>query len=231
MGTNVVPVLAAAVSVTGAVVTVLLGAILERRRSRTQRRVRLRHVASRYSVPLLQAAHSLRARLGNTVAEQISEFREGPDRFGDYARYESLYRLARYLCIVQIMWREVDFLDFGRRRHNRELIKRLVAVGGALSDRTTGRLLVLGGEQRALGDLMIDPDGPPRCLTYPQFRDRMRDERFAAWFQPLLDDIDAVVGGEPVPARHAHVVKALGELTEFLDRRRIGMPWGDEAAG
>jgi hypothetical protein len=235
VGTNAVPVLAAAVSVTGAVVTVVLGAVLERRRSRTQRRVRLRHLASRYSVPLLQAAHSLRARLGNTVTEQIGEFREGPDRFGDYARYESLYRLARYLCIVQIMWREVDFLDLGRRKHNRELIKRLVAVGGALSDRRTGRLLVLGGEQRALGDLMIDPDSPadspPRCLTYPHFRDKMRDERFAAWFQPLLDDIDAVVAGEAVPARHVHVAKALSELIEFLDKRKIGMPWGDEAAG
>ncbi|ONI88073.1 hypothetical protein ALI22I_20245 [Saccharothrix sp. ALI-22-I] len=232
---NAVPVLAAVVSVAGAVVTVVLGAVFERRRTRAQRRAQLRHLASRYSVPLLQAAHSLRGRLGNTVPEQIKEFREGSDRFRDYARHETLYRMAHYLCIVQIMWREVDFLDLGRRKHNRELIKRLVAVGSAIGNREFGPFLVLGGEQRAIGDLMVDPDSPkdapPQCLTYPQFRDRLReDTHFANWFKPLLDDIDAVITSATIPPRLAHVTAALDELIQFLDKRKIGLPWAEAPA-
>ncbi|MBC6447391.1 hypothetical protein [Actinokineospora xionganensis] len=231
---NTVPVLAAAVSVGGAVVTAVLGTVFERRRTRAQRRARLRHLASRYNVPLLQAAHTLRVRLGNTVAGQIKEFREGSERFQDYARYETLYRLARYLCIVQIMWREVDFLDLGRRKHNRELIKRLTAVGTTLSDRGLGTFLILGGEQRAIGDLMIDPDspadGPPQCVSFPVFRDRMRDDtRFAAWFKPLLDDIDTLLATEQVPPRLDRTAAALDDLTDFLDKRKIGLPWADAA--
>jgi hypothetical protein len=231
---NMVPVWAAVVSVVGAVVTAVLGTVFERRRTRAQRRVRLRHLASRYNVPLLQAAHALRARLGNTVAGQIKEFREGPERFQDYARYETLYRLARYLCIVQIMWREVDFLDLGRRTHNRELIKRLTAVGTTLSDRRLGTFLILGGEQRAIGDLMVDPDGPadgpPQCLSYPMFRDRTReDTHFAAWFKPLLDDIDTLIATVAVPPRLERAAGALDDLIDFLDKRKIGMPWADAA--
>lgn len=229
---NTVPVLAAAVSVGGAIVTAVLGTVFERRRTRAQRRARLRHLASRYNVPLLQAAHALRARLGNTVAGQIMEFREGPDRFQDYARYETLYRLARYLCVVQIMWREVDFLDLGRRKHNRELIKRLTAVGNTLSNRGLGSFVILGGEQRAIGDLMVDPDGPedgpPQCLSYPAFRDRTReDTHFAAWFKPLLDDIDALLATEEVPPRLDRTAAALDDLIAFLDKRKIGLPWAE----
>lgn len=233
---NTVPVLAAVVSVTGAAVTVVLGALFEHRRTRTRRRAQLRHLASRYSVPLLQAAHSLRVRLGNTTPEQIAEFRQGPDRFRDYARYETVYRIARYLCVVQILWREVDFLDLGRRRHNHELIRRLAAVGTSLSDRRLGTFLVLGGEQQAIGDLLIDPknpaDGPPRCLTYPQFRDRLReDNHYAKWFTPLLNDVDSLLDTETIPPRLRRTAEALDELIDFLDKRKIAAPWGDPAAG
>lgn len=92
---NTVPVIAAIVSVAGAVATVLLGAVFEHRRKRPQ----LRHIASRYSVPLLQATHGLLSRLENVAQfKQIEEFATLPQRFRDYARYET-----------------VDFLDFGRR--------------------------------------------------------------------------------------------------------------------
>jgi hypothetical protein len=227
---NTVSVLAAAVSVAGALATVVLGAIFEHRRNQAQRRTQLRHRASRYSVPLLQAAYSLHARLGNVDLTQIGEFRDGPDRFQEYARYESLYRFANYLCIVQTMRREVDFLDLGHRKHNRELIERLGAVGQALSNRELGPFLILGGEQRAIGELLVDPDspegGPPRCMSYPAFRDRMRDDAgFARWFEPLLKDIDALMENPTIPPRLKAGREALDKLIDFLDTRKIGLPW------
>lgn len=229
---NTVPVLAAIVSVAGAVATVVLGAVFEHRRHRARQRSQLRHVASRYSVPLLQAAHTLLTRLDNVgKINQIEEFAKLPQRFRDYARYETVYRVARYLCVVHMVWREVDFLDFGRRRHNRRLGECLAAVGQALSDRKLGPFLILGGEQRALGELLVDPDsdehGPPRCLSYPAFHAKLQDDaRFAEWFKPLLDDVDAVLADPTMKLpRLAPATEALRVLVDFLDKRKLGRPW------
>ncbi len=58
-------------------------------------------------MPLLQAAHTLLTRLDNVGKfNQIEEFPKLPPRFRDYARYETVYRIARYLCVVHMVWRE-----------------------------------------------------------------------------------------------------------------------------
>ncbi|MGH3758892.1 hypothetical protein [Actinophytocola sp.] len=229
---NTVSILAAAVSVAGAVVTVGLGAYFEHRRNVSHRRARLRHRASRYSETLLQAAGSVRTRLGNVAhLNEFPQFRDS-ERFRDYARYESLYRIARYLGVVHIMAQEVRFLDLGSRRRNRDLVERLGAVRGVLSDYSSGdlRFLILGGAQEAIGELMIDTaatgDGPPRCVSYPVFRERLDDDpRFARWMNPVLADIDAVIASRERSPRFVPAEKALDELIEFLDRRRIWQPW------
>lgn len=226
---NTVSVLAATISVVSAIATVVLGAVFENRRNTSQRRAQLRHRSSRYSEPLLAAARSLRARLGNTTEVQIVEFRDGPDRFRDYALHETLYRIGRYLCVVHILSREARFLDLGGRKHNRELVERLGAVRSAINDRNLGSFLVLGGEQEAIGQLLVEPatdDGPPQCVSYPTFRERIdSDPRFARWLRPLQGDIEALLSGGKPPRRLPAVAVALDELIVFLDRRKIWKPW------
>ncbi len=227
---NTISTLAAAISVAGAVVTVGLGAWFEHRRNTSRRRAQLRHRASRYNETLLKAADSVRARLGNVP--QIPKFREA-DRFRDYAIFETAYRIGRYLCVVHIVSQEVRFLDLGNRRRNQKLVERLGAVRGVLNDYGTKygtSFLLLGGEQEAIGELFVDTtptgDGPPRCISYPVFRERFEtDERFARWLRPLVGEIEELVDGGEVPARFADVRTALDELVEFLDRRRIWQPW------
>lgn len=234
---NTVSVLAAGVSLASALVTVVLGAVFERRRTSSERRARLRHRSRRYSEPLLQAATAVRSRLGN--AHQFAMFRDADERFRDYAVYESLYRVGRYLCVVHLLWREVRFLDFGGRRHNKELIERVAAVRSVLND-YSGELraspfLVLGGEQEAIGELMIDPAsdeaGPPRCLSYPDFRERLDDDpRFARWLGPLEKDIRLLVTTGERPARFVPLEPALDQLIKFLDRHRVWRPWNPAAS-
>jgi hypothetical protein len=234
---NTVSVLAAVISVVSAIATVVLGAVFESRRTSARRRARLRYRSVRYREPLLRAASALRTRLGNVDVKQVKEFRDGSDRFRDYALHETLYRMGRYLAVVEIVLDEVHFLDLGGRRHKRELIERLVAVRWAINDRSLGSFLVLGGEQEAIGELFVDTtattDGPPRCISYPVFRERMdSDPNFARWLKPLRDDLTALLKGrqEP-PARLAAVITALDELIHFLDRRKIWKPWSLSESG
>ncbi|MFI0466126.1 hypothetical protein ACH347_18790 [Saccharopolyspora sp. 5N102] len=234
---NALTVIAALTSVAGAVVTVLLGARFERRRHLMQRQQERQDHTDRYSGPLLAAASSLASRLRNVMdSDQIKEFTEADDqrshRYGDYAVKETLYRIGRYLCWVHIISREIRVLDLGNEKRNRELVLRLGAVQHAILSRDGDlTFMLLGGEQWALGELMVDPDHPaddPRCISYVRFVDRLDDPQFARWFQSLKQDIDAYLE-DPVPARPrlASITKALDNLVALLDPRRIWAPFDE----
>lgn len=224
---NNVPVVAASISLAAAVVTVVLGAIFESGRRRARRRDARRDLSSSYRDPLLQAASSLASRLGNVDPGQIDEFGfKLPARFRDYAVYESMYRFGRYLCWVHILASEVHFLDLGTRRRNRRLVERLAAVQVAISDRAGDpAFLLLGGEQWALGSLLIEPgaDGRARCMSYVDFRHRIdTDPQFQRWFRPLENDLNKLLGGakDGLP-RLARTHAELLRLIRLLDPAKV----------
>lgn len=234
---NALAVIAALTSVAGAVVTVLLGARFERRRHLDQRQQERQEHTDRYSGPLLAAAGSLASRLRNVIdPRQIDEFTSADDqrsqRYFDYAVNETLYRIGRYLCWVHIVSREIRVLDLGNEERNRELVLRLGAVQHAISSRDDDlTFMLLGGEQWALGELMVDPDRPtddPRCISYVRFVDRLDDPRFAHWFQPLKQDIAAYLQnpGRALP-RLTAITKALDDLVTLLDPRAIWVPFNE----
>ncbi|MFC4002647.1 hypothetical protein ACFS2C_04045 [Prauserella oleivorans] len=237
---NTVSVVAATISVAGALVTLLLGALIESGRRRAQRREARRDLASTYSEPLLQAAASLASRLGNAEIGQITEFGSRlPERFRDYAVYESMYRFARYLCWVQIIASEVHFLDLGTRRRNRRLVEHLAAVQVVISDRHTyGNLAfqLLGGEQWALGSLLVEPvrdgNGRSRCMSYVEFRRRLgSDPEFRRWFEPLERDLNDLLDGRRDGRERLDALEAqLRRLIRFLDPARVWAPFDDAPA-
>jgi hypothetical protein len=230
---NNVSLISAILSVTGAVATAILGGLFEWRRRRADREQARRDLVSRYRDPLLQSAALLAARLRNAIDlfsdEPVHQAAPGTKRQDDYNRYESLYRLSAYLGWVQILHREAHFLDLGSRSRNRRLMRRLGDVKGAMSGHAEESgvdvFLLLGGEQQAIGELMIDPDSPdrPRCLGYVAFLRKYRDDpEFAEWFSPLLEEIDSLISNPQHAAiRLATVHNALVELIVFLDPRKV----------
>ncbi|MGW5647976.1 hypothetical protein [Saccharopolyspora sp. NPDC003762] len=234
---NALTVIAALTSVVGAIVTALLGARFERRRHLEQRKQERQDHTDRYSGPLLAAASSLASRLRNVMdTDQINEFTSVDDqrsrRYLDYAVNETLYRIGRYLCWVHIISREIRVLDLGNEERNRELVLRLGAVQHAISSRDGDlTFMLLGGEQWALGELMVDPDHPaedPRCISYVRFADHLDDPRFARWFQSLKQDI-ATYLQNPAQAkpRLIAITKALDDLVALLDPRGIWAPFDE----
>lgn len=238
MSSNLVAVLAAITSLTAALATVLLGAYFEHRRQRAHRENTRQDVADRYSQPLMASASALASRLGNATTGQIREFTttegERGDRYRDYLLHETLYRLARYLCWVHIISRELRVLDLGNQERNRELVLRVATVQREMSRRDIDlTFMLLGGEQAALGELMAErdgPDGEPRCMSYVTFRERVdSDPGFRRWFEPLIQDIASLATGpERGAARLAAVRAALMELVEVLDPEHIWVPFRHE---
>jgi catechol 2,3-dioxygenase-like lactoylglutathione lyase family enzyme len=223
----------AAVSVAGALASVVLAGVFEWRRRRSDRELARRDRMRRYREPLLQAAATLQARLGNAVRMltdlPVTEVAPGSPRQEEYNRYESLYRFAAYQGWVHILFREVYFLDMGSRRRNRRLISLLVAVQGAIAGHDDhGRTgVLLGGEQRLVGELMVASEDTEearlRCRGYADFRARLAaDPEYARPFQPVLDFIDGL--GEDTEGKIRRLVlvhNALIDLIDFLDRRKV----------
>ncbi|ONI81545.1 hypothetical protein ALI144C_19720 [Actinosynnema sp. ALI-1.44] len=235
---NSLPLISAAVSVAGALVTAVLGAVFEHRRQRGQRVQERNHLASRYSHPLLRAASALHNRVGwflrQIQDERTPVIRHADQRDTDYARYDTLFRFACYLGWVEVMLQEVHFLDLGSRRRNHKLAVLLVGVQDALSrdDPDLGPVFrTRGGEQRAIGELMVvrdeREDTRTRCLGYVTFRSKLDDEpTFACWFAPVLADIDKALA-QPLEAkaRMHKVHAALSALIDFLDPHHVLLPF------
>jgi hypothetical protein len=232
---DAVSLISAAVSLTGAVVTVTLGGLFEWRRQRSDREHARRDRVSRYRDPLLQAAAGLQARLGNAVRllsnEPVTEVaRDDKDRQDEYNRYESLYRFAVYQGWVHILFQEAGFLDLGSRRRNRLLVELLSGVRAAIAGHDDhGETGVLqGGEQQLMGELMVAFDGSDqarlRCLGYMEFRKKLDgDPEYLRRFKPILDYIDRSLARNPVGGlrRLTAVHNALVDLIDFLDPHRV----------
>lgn len=223
---NTLSLVSAIVSFTSALVTVLLGALFEARRRRGERAEERRHLISRYRDPMLQAAASLAFRLTNALGDTDNRFMmEDTERHRDYIRFESAYRFARYLGWVEIMFEEVRFLDLGSPKRNRRLVGLLVAVQGTISEPIEGdqTFRLLGGEQWALGQLMMCPalagEERRRCLGYVEFHTKLKTEpEFERWFRPLLNDIDRFAQDrQSGRQRLVNMHNALLDLIDFLD--------------
>ncbi len=187
-------------------------------------------VMSKYREPLARAAFDLQSRIYNIIKNRflIRYGAEGREHEQVYARESTLFVFAEYFGWVEILRRDVQFLDLGDVGRNRALVERLEAIGDAFaSDRKVldPSFRIFRGEQRALGELMIptpeDTESAARraCIGYAHFRGRLRqDPEFAAWFRPLDEDVAALTkDGDHSYERLTKLQHALVDLILFLD--------------
>jgi hypothetical protein len=208
----------------------------ERERERTQGE-EVEALLRRYRDPLLRASFDLQSRLYNIVAQRFAETYYVDDRpdLKEYARENTIFVLAELLGWIEILRREVRFLDLGVESRNKAWVDHLTAVRRALQgSRLNPVLCVFNGEQRAIGEVMIaTPAGTSRQETigYAEFVMRRRDDPdFARWFARLGDDV-ALLAREPGKhvGRLVALQHALIELIDFLDPDCERLPRSERA--
>ncbi|GHJ49345.1 hypothetical protein Cs7R123_66870 [Catellatospora sp. TT07R-123] len=195
-----------------------------------------KEVLSRYREPLLLAAFSLQSRLHNAVSgvyfmnfldhDDVDERR--------YARDYTVYVLAEYLCWVEILRREMRFLDLGDDESNRAFTRHLSAVTNELSTlrHPLPHFRLFRGQQRAIGELCMvsGANGRSDSITYPAFCTRIDGEpEFQRWFGRLRTDVDEIVtqrrsGSPDGNVRLLRTQHALIDLIDFLDPDRTRVP-------
>ncbi|WP_369253852.1 hypothetical protein [Streptomyces sp. R35] len=236
----------ALVALVGAATTAVLGYW-------TQRRLRLleqRNLMDSYGASLAWAAYDLQARLYNILHGHEVDLSPGPSRgfmtsfhlLGtpeerEYVRRSTVFVLAEYLGWVEILRRDIQFLDLGQSRANQRAVTMISSVGTALSRISTASnaLRLFRAEQRAVGELMVHPEGEPgrrRCLGYAEFCEKLDgDETFRRWIAPLLADIDRLAENTaPAVPRLAELQQKLITLIDVLDPKAERFPHFREPA-
>jgi hypothetical protein len=226
----VLALLASALSLFNSVFTTRLANRLEEERRAKTKAELLADLMARYRDPLLQAAFDLQSRIYNIVEQGFlqTHYCNGTDSTKEYARENTLYVLADYLGWVEILRREVRFLDLGDEVANRAWTERLVAVRiTLLCDGFSPRFRIFNGQQRAIGEIMIVPDGddagPPETLGYAGFLAKQKDHDFDRWFVDLRADIDALAT-EPDAGHDERLValqQVLVGLIDLLDPNHV----------
>ncbi|MFI6494801.1 hypothetical protein [Streptomyces sp. NPDC050564] len=213
----------------------------------TQRRLRLleqRNLMDSYGASLAWAAYDLNARMYNILHGHKVDLSSGPSRGfmtsfhlhgtpeeREYVRRSTVFVLAEYLGWVEILRRDVQFLDLGQSRANQRAMTMISSIGTALSriSASSNALRLFRAQQRAVGELMAHPEGEPgrrRCLGYAEFCEKLDgDETFRRWFAPLLADVDRLAEDTaPAVPRLTEVQQKLISLIDLLDPKAERFP-------
>jgi hypothetical protein len=210
----------------------LLDHELERRKKAEDAAAIAARVLHQYRDPLLDAAQTLQSRTYNIIVNgYLGSFLHCGDPDEErYARDYTVYAVAEYLTWVEIVRRELRFLDVGDEDHNRQLMTLLAKAQLTIqSDRLRGPFRVFRGHQRAIAELMMTPTGAtegPRheCIGYAAFCDRLdEDEDFRAWFTRLREQVDLLVGRDN-DQRMATLQNDLVDLIDHLDPKQLRIP-------
>jgi hypothetical protein len=189
-------------------------------------------ILHQYRDPLLDAAQTLQSRMANIVAnDYLGKFLHcGIPEEERYARDYTVFAVAEYVCWVEIVRRELRFLDVGDIDNNRKLLARLNQTQVTLqSDKIQGPFQVFRGRQRAIAEIMMVPtnatEGPrSECLGYAAFTKRLDDdEDFAAWFSRLRAEVD-IVATRGRDDRLVQLQNDLVDLINHLDPKLLRIP-------
>lgn len=242
---STVTLVSAAIALASASATAILGYWTQRRLRATEQR----NLMDAYGASLAWSAFDLQSRLFNILYGHIVDQTPGP-RHGfltdflingtveeaEYARRSTVFVLAEYLGWVEILRRDVQFLDLGRSRTNQNVMIKVSEIGKALNQTSpeSNRLRLFRAQQRAIGELMVHPEGEPgrrRCLGFAEFSSKLDvDEDFRSWFRQLLTDIDGLAeDAGPATFRIEGLQHHLIDLIDLLDPKSERFPQFREA--
>jgi len=229
----IVAVISAIISIYGQMRVTQLSDRLTKQREVASREAQTSALMSKYRDPLLRSAIDLQSRLFNIRQNSILQnFDQRCLSEQNYLIDNTLYVFAEYFGWVEILRREIQFLDLGDlelNRHLSELSVNITKAFGTSQLNNKGKFdptfQLFNGEQRAIGEIMMTPRSIDQtlgyqCIGYAAFVQKMSDSEFARWFAALKDDLDVITktskfDGDRLVLIHGRLI----DLIDFLDPR------------
>jgi hypothetical protein len=206
---------------------------LEQEKDRNER---IRAEILRWANPILGAVEDLHKRLNNILCQMgyvalNPAYKESPQWSisYDYFMQSTLYLFSVYFAYAEALQEELSFELFRDQEEKRELFNALASVGKALSDFppsyscTGGDRQVFHLEQRSIGSVVLREDDRTRCISYPDFRDKLGDIKFSLTLSPLQKLLEGVEPGSGCRWKRLDAVDtALAQVDEVC--RKILQP-------
>ncbi len=180
---------------------------------------------AKFREPLSSAAYELQGRLYNIIELGFlpKYYVAGDEAQRSYALENTLYVVAQYFGWSEILHREIQFLSFGDSKRTRAVAqhqRRIVELFQSHDPRLGRPFLTWRGEQRAIGERMIErEDGVSHCIGYATFLER-REPEFRRWFTRLEGEIRDLATTQPNP-RLTELQHALVALIREFDPHRL----------
>ena len=230
----IVAVISAIISIYGQTRVTKLTDRLTKQREAESREAQTDALMSKYRDPLLRSAIDLQSRLYNIHQQDfLKRFYNRSPTALNYAVLNTLYVVAEFFGWVEILRREIQFLDLGDLEMNRCLSELLVNLNQAFGEsyrRFGGGFQLFTGEQRAIGEIMTVPRSNSaaigfECIGYATFVKKMDEPEFASWFTKLKDDLDTMATASQLDGRRLVLIHGrLIDLVDFLDPHRVRVP-------
>jgi hypothetical protein len=185
---------------------------LEREAKREERADTARAELDLHREPLLRAALDLGHRIDNIRNSGFLGYLKSDQRRSDMARSSTLYRFARYWCVVENLYDNVALLRFEQDEVTRPVSATLAEVGRTFASDRYGRTFMMWREeQRAVAELMRS-DRPEGCIGYATFVDRL--ETFQPWFASFEEGLkpDTTRGHDRLRVLQQHIAHLLIQL-------------------
>lgn len=214
-------------------VALLLTLAANVRTTRQARRTQVLDLVARDRDPLLWAAFDLRTMLYSAVELGVLHtYAQEQDERSRTQLSWSVFTVCQYLGWVEIFRRGIPFIDLGHDKHNQRLFSHIHAVTRAFSSNHLNgeELLLLRGEQRAIGEVMTLAPGsrtePADCIAFTAFHARLASEPdFASWIKSVQDSIEKLAALESARTERVTVLQnRLSELIDFLDPEQVRFP-------
>ena len=222
----VVAVISAIISVYGQTRIAQLADQLAKKREVESREAQTIALMSKYRDPLLRSVIDLQSRLFNLHQRDFlyDFYHQRSQAERDYAIKNTLYVIAEYFGWVEVLRREIQFLDLGAIEMNRRLSALIASITRAFGTDGWERTLQLyNGEQRAIGEIMLIPRSIKdsiryECIGYATFVKKLSHPDFAYWFTKLKDDIEIMASEPELNLKRLVVIHGrLIDLIDFLD--------------
>jgi len=192
-------------------------------KAQRDRRRQVQELEARYSDSLLRAADDLQSRLYNIVQQKfLSYVRLGTEDESFHALASTVWLVGQYFGWVLLLRRDAHSLALGGVARGKELLSLLNEIDALFATDRFGRSFRLWrAQQSAVAEVMIierTADDVRRfdCLGYSSCVDRLGEQSFARWFEPLKEGLDVTGIGDPPLDRLSHLQNALLDLAEFL---------------
>ena len=201
---------------------------LQRNAKGEDRTIEYEMIMKRYQGPLLHAVFDLQSRLYNIIVQGFVDvyYVHGNDSEKEYVVNNTVFVIAQYFAWTEIIRSEIQFMDFGDLNKTKGLSELRDNIYGLWqTDRFLDPFRVWAGEQRAIGELMIEEkNNQLTCIGYAAFLNKLKNNNEPLFEKLKFNVVSLSSSGSQPFSRLGGIQHALIDILDYLDPECIRFP-------